>query len=66
MHCKRCKTTMVSTHIKEFEHSRQEWFDCPVCGLVQFITEPLNPKLKAWLDSLDERHNTVKMHPGHR
>jgi len=60
MQCKRCKTTMVRTHMKEFEYSRQEWYDCPVCGLVQFITEPLSPMLKAWLDSLDGKHNQFK------
>ena len=55
---------MVRTHVKEFEYSRQEWFDCPVCGMVQFNTEPVSPSLKAWLDSLDSRGTRVKIHHG--
>jgi hypothetical protein len=29
--------------------SVQEWYDCPMCGVTRFRSEPVDPVLRAWL-----------------
>lgn len=51
MHCHRCGTGMSRIRRAESDHSVQEWYDCPLCGLARFKSEPVDQVLRAWLQA---------------
>lgn len=40
MRCHHCHQTMQKIDETEEQHTRQTWFECPVCESTQTVTEP--------------------------